>query len=113
YPTKNLGALGDAGALLTNDEKLFETARKLRIHGSGHTYYHDMVGGNFRIDALQAAILHIKLAHLERWTAARRDAAARYERLLEQAGLAPEFVRLPAGPSAQHVYHQYVVRAQR
>ncbi len=113
YPTKNLGAIGDAGAILTNDERLFEVSRKLRIHGSGHTYFHDMIGGNFRIDALQAAILHVKLPHLERWTEARRAIAARYTTLLTAAGLVPEFVRPPRAQAGRHVYHQYVVRVER
>ena len=75
YPTKNLGALGDAGALLTNDDRLHELVVKLRIHGSGHTYYHDVVGGNFRIDALQAALLTVKLppAQLPRLSLHRTD----------------------------------------
>ncbi len=113
YPTKNLGAMGDAGALLTSDEAQFELCRKLRIHGSGHTYYHDMVGGNFRIDALQAAILTLKLAHLEDWTTQRRARAARYTQLITEAGLAPECVRPPQELNGRHVYHQYVLRAQR
>lgn len=113
YPTKNLGAMGDAGALLTHSAELFETARKLRVHGSGHTYYHDLVGGNFRIDALQAAILHIKLAQLERWTEARRARAARYTALLTDAGLTPELVRTPVERCGRHVYHQYVLRVLR
>lgn len=113
YPTKNLGAMGDAGALLTRSAELFETARKLRVHGSGHTYYHDLVGGNFRIDVLQAAILHVKLAQLERWTEARRARAARYTALLADAGLTPEFVRAPVERCGRHVYHQYVIRAAR
>ncbi len=113
YPTKNLSALGDAGALVTDDAELFELCRKLRIHGSGHTYYHEKVGGNFRIDALQAAVLARKLPHLEAWTEARRLRAARYTRLIEAAGLCPELVRPPAEVLGRHVYHQYVVRAQR
>jgi dTDP-4-amino-4,6-dideoxygalactose transaminase len=113
YPTKNLGALGDAGALLTNDDALHELAVKLRIHGSGHTYYHDRVGGNFRIDALQAAVLSIKLRRLETWTEQRRQRAARYTELLEQAGLAPEHVRPPCVRHGRHIYHQYVVRLAR
>ena len=113
YPTKNLGALGDAGALLTNDDSLLETTRKLRVHGSGHTYYHDIIGGNFRIDALQAALLSLKLKHLEDWTERRRARAARYTTLIAAAGLAPEHVRPPREIYGRHVYHQYVVRAQR
>lgn len=113
YPTKNLGALGDAGALLTDDDGLLDTARKLRVHGSGHTYYHDMVGGNFRLDALQAAILTIKLRRLERWTEQRRARAGLYGELLVAAGLAPEHVRVPRERFGRHVYHQYVIRANR
>lgn len=113
YPTKNLGALGDAGALLTDDAALFELTRKLRVHGSGHTYYHERVGGNFRIDALQAALLNVKLKYLERWTEERRARAARYTRLIQDAGLAPEHVRPPREINGRHVYHQYVVRVPR
>lgn len=113
YPTKNLGALGDAGALLTDDHGLLETARKLRVHGSGHTYHHDRIGGNFRIDALQAAILAVKLKHLEEWTEQRRAHAARYNDLIHAAGLAPEHLRTPPEVHGRHVYHQYVLRARR
>ena len=113
YPTKNLGAMGDAGALLTNDDEMLEKTRKLRIHGSGHTYYHDFVGGNFRIDALQAAVLAIKLRHLEAWTETRRARAHRYTELITEAGLAPEMVRPPAEINGRHVYHQYVLRARK
>lgn len=113
YPTKNLGAIGDAGAFLTNDDKLAELARLLRVHGSGHTYHHSRIGGNFRIDPLQAAILTIKLRHLDAWTARRRNRAARYTQLLEDAGLVPEHVRPPREILGSHVYHQYVIRAQR
>ncbi len=113
YPTKNLGAIGDAGALFTSDDAMFERCRKLRIHGSGHTYFHELVGGNFRIDVLQAAILHIKLRRLDEWSTARRRIAARYNALLADAGLAPEFVRTPVERHGQHVYHQYVLRATR
>jgi len=113
YPTKNLGAMGDAGALLTRDDRLAEISRKLRVHGSGHTYYHDCVGGNFRIDAIQAAILTVKLRHLESWTQRRRELAARYRNLLDRSGLVSEYVRLPVEKPGRHVYHQYVIRARR
>lgn len=113
YPTKNLGALGDAGALLTNDPKLFEIARKLRVHGSGHTYHHDIIGGNFRIDALQAAVLTIKLRRLEAWTEQRRARAGMYTELFQASGLAPIHVRLPREEFGRHVYHQYVIRVDR
>lgn len=113
YPTKNLGAIGDAGAVTLHDEKLADKCRKLRVHGSGHTYYHDFIGGNFRIDALQAAILSVKLRRLDAWNDARRSLAARYTAMLGDAGLAPEFVRPPVESLGRHVYHQYVIRAQR
>ncbi|MBU0640692.1 MAG: DegT/DnrJ/EryC1/StrS family aminotransferase [Planctomycetes bacterium] len=113
YPTKNLGALGDAGALLTNDDQLIDTARQIRIHGSGHTYYHRVIGGNFRIDALQAALLTIKLKHLEEWTEQRRARAARYTELLQAAGLTPDPLQPPYEGNSRHVYHQYVLRASR
>lgn len=113
YPTKNLGAMGDAGALLTDNSDLIEIARKLRIHGSGHTYYHERIGGNFRIDALQAAILRKKLGHLEEWTERRRAVADRYTEWIAEAGMAPEHIQPPQTRFGRHVYHQYVVRAQR
>ncbi|MBI5864717.1 MAG: DegT/DnrJ/EryC1/StrS family aminotransferase [Planctomycetes bacterium] len=113
YPTKNLGALGDAGAVLTSDEQMYELARRLRIHGSGHTYYHEVVGGNFRIDALQAAILTIKLKRLPIWARQRAARARVYNELFVASGLTPEFVHLPSERNGHHVYHQYVIRADR
>jgi dTDP-4-amino-4,6-dideoxygalactose transaminase len=113
YPTKNLGAIGDAGALLTNDTRLHEKATKLRLHGETTRYHHALIGGNFRIDTLQAAILTIKLKHLDQWNELRRRRAARYTELLEQTGLVPEHVRLPRDLHGTHVYHQYVIRANR
>lgn len=113
YPTKNLGAIGDAGALLTNDAKLHEKATKLRLHGETSRYRHTLVGGNFRIDPMQAAILTIKLKRLDQWNEQRRRHAARYGELLEQAGMVPEHVRLPREINGTHVYHQYVVRVAR
>jgi dTDP-4-amino-4,6-dideoxygalactose transaminase len=113
YPTKNVGAIGDAGALLTNDAQLHEKATKLRLHGETKRYHHALIGGNFRIDALQAAILTIKLRHLDQWNELRRQRAARYGELFEQSGLVPEHVRLPADLYGTHVYHQYVIRANR
>jgi len=113
YPTKNLGAIGDAGALLTDDQSLYEKATRLRLHGETTRYHHKYVGGNFRMDPIQAAVLTVKLAHLEAWNAERRRRAARYNALLEQAGLVPEQVRLPVDRYGTHVYHQYVVRVRR
>jgi dTDP-4-amino-4,6-dideoxygalactose transaminase len=106
YPTKNLGAFGDAGAICTSDDGLAEKCRKLRVHGSGHTYYHDMVGGMFRMASIQAAVLDVKLAHLEKWNEARRHHAALYNRLL--AGSRIVTPRIDAGNIS--TYNQYVVR---
>jgi dTDP-4-amino-4,6-dideoxygalactose transaminase len=111
FPTKNLGALGDAGAVLTDDAELAERIALLRTQGARPKYHHVALGGNFRLDALQAAVLHTKLAHLARWTDARRANAARYRKLFAAAALPPE-LRLPA-PQATHVYHQFVIRAPR
>lgn len=105
FPTKNLGALGDGGAVITNDAALAERTALLRTQGARPKYHHVEVGGNFRLDALQAAILRTKLAHLDAWTAARRAHAARYLALLASV---PQ-VRLPAA-HGEHVFHQFVIR---
>jgi dTDP-4-amino-4,6-dideoxygalactose transaminase len=97
----------------TNDGALAERLRMLRVHGSKVKYDHEIVGGNFRLDALQAAIISVKLKHLDAWTASRQRNAARYGRLFAEAGIAPEPVRLPplpAHPGDRHVFNQYVVR---
>ncbi len=110
YPTKNLGAAGDAGAVATDDEGLAAALRSLRVHGSTTTYFHDRVGGNFRLDAVQAAVLGAKLPRLPGWNARRRAIAARYGGLLADAARAGR-VALPAEAAGRgHVYHQYVVR---
>ena len=111
FPTKNLGALGDAGAVLTDDPALAERLVLLRSHGARPKYHHLAVGGNFRLDPLQAAVLRAKLPHLARWTADRRRHAARYRTLFAAARIPPE-LRLPAAHPA-HVYHQFVIRAPR
>ena len=107
FPTKNLGALGDGGAVLTDDDALAARVALLRKHGAEARYHHVVVGGNFRLDALQAAALRAKLPHLPAWTGARRAHAARYRRLFADAALAD--VVLPPDEPA-HVYHQFVVR---
>lgn len=108
YPSKNLGAFGDAGLVSCNDDGLAERLRILRVHGGHARYYHDVVGGNFRIDALQAAVLRVKLPHLSAWTAGRRRNADRYRQLFKASGL-DEIVRLPADAPG-HIYNQFVVR---
>jgi len=110
YPTKNLGAAGDAGAVTTEDGRLAGLLRSLRLHGGSVQYHHDRVGGNFRLDALQAAVLHAKLPYLARWNERRRAIGVRYGELLGDAARAGR-VTLPAeAPGRRHVYHQYVVR---
>lgn len=105
YPTKNLGAYGDAGGLSTNDDALAELARKLRTHGSLKAYHNEILGYNSRMDALQAAILRVKLPHISDWNAARRRVAARYNELLSGV----DGVTTPNDPPG-HVFHQYTVR---
>lgn len=107
YPTKNLGAFGDAGAICTDDDELAEKCRKIRVHGSGHTYYHEQIGGMFRLAAIQAAVLDVKLKYLETWHAARRKNAAIYDEVL--AG-APGVVTPHVEAGNWSVYNQYVVR---
>jgi dTDP-4-amino-4,6-dideoxygalactose transaminase len=110
YPTKNLGAFGDAGLLTTNDAALAKRAHVLRTHGMEPKYFHEVVGGNFRMDALQAAVLRVKARHLEGWTDARRRNASRYESMFRAAGLADR-VCLPVEPAdARHIFNQYVIR---
>lgn len=110
FPSKNLGAFGDGGMIVTGDAQLAEKLRVLRVHGSKPKYYHHMVGGNFRLDALQAAILRVKLRYLSDWTAARRRNAARYRKLFEESGLGAE-VSLPTDTPG-HIYNQFVIRVQ-
>lgn len=111
FPTKNVGALGDAGAVLTDDATFADRVRRLRAHGARPKYVHSLVGGNFRIDALQAAVLRVKLAHLGAWNRARRGNAERYRALLAAASLPPE-LRVPAD-APEHTYHQFTLRAPR
>jgi dTDP-4-amino-4,6-dideoxygalactose transaminase len=114
YPSKNLGAGGDAGCVVTCDEALAETVRRLANHGRSGRYDHDALGWNERLDAVQAAILEVKLRHLSRWTEQRRRAAARYRQLLSQVSPWGEPLVLPVEqPGASHVYHLYVVRHSR
>jgi len=118
YPTKNLSAYGDAGLVTTRDVNLAEHMRNLRNHGSPRRYYHEEVGWNCRMDAIQAAILRVKLPHVQAWNEQRRQRAATYDRLLSDAGLVSkssdsQVKPLQTSPHAFHVFHQYVIRAHR
>lgn len=110
FPSKNLGAFGDAGLLTTSDAGLAERARVLRDHGMQPKYHHAIVGGNFRMDAIQAAVLRVKAPHLAAWTEARRTNASRYVRLFRDAGLEGR-VALPIEPKGRrHIFNQFVIR---
>ncbi|GAB4548424.1 MAG: DegT/DnrJ/EryC1/StrS family aminotransferase [Anaerolineae bacterium] len=109
YPTKNLGAFGDGGMVTTNDPDLAERIQVLRQQGSKTRYYHDVLGFNSRLDEIQAALLRVKLRHLDAWQARRRQIAAQYDRLLSGLGVETPYVR----PGVTHVYHQYTIRAAR
>lgn len=113
FPTKNLGAFGDAGMNVCNDSALYERMRILRVHGGEPKYYHALIGGNFRLDELQAAVLLIKLRHLDAWTKTRQANADRYDELFRRADLGSA-VRVPARvPGFRHIFNQYVIRTQK
>jgi dTDP-4-amino-4,6-dideoxygalactose transaminase len=129
FPSKNLGGFGDAGLVTTNDSELYERMRIMRVHGGEPKYYHHVIGGNFRLDALQAAVLSVKLPHLDNWSEARLHNAGRYDELFIEHGLnagegAMEFdeanrVLLPqavyrgSGVGSYHIYNQYTIRVER
>src|SRR5437667_5545136 len=110
FPSKNLGAFGDAGLLTSNDDALADRARLLRTHGMGPRYYHHLVGANFRMDALQAAVLRVKAPHLAAWTEARRANADRYRELFRDAGLLDRVTLPVEAPDRRHIYNQFVIR---
>lgn len=118
YPSKNLGAAGDAGLIVCQDAMLAEKLRVCRQHGMEQRYYHHFIGGNFRLDEIQAAVLKVKLPFLDQWSAARRAVADRYREEFSRPGLT-EHVQLPADPyraaglTNHHIYHQYVIRTAR
>ena len=118
YPTKNLSAFGDAGLVTTSTPELAERAAMLRAHGMRRRYFHDEVGGNSRLDTLQAAVLEVKLRYLPQWNAQRRERASHYDELFRRAGLTAtsteQGIVLPITDArAGHVFHQYVIRAPR
>jgi dTDP-4-amino-4,6-dideoxygalactose transaminase len=108
FPSKNLGAFGDGGVVTTGDRQLGETLRILRNHGAEPKYYHHVIGGNFRLDALQAAIVSIKLKYLDDWTAGRQKNAQTYRELFQAAGLEAR-LKLPIEKQGRHIYNQFVI----
>jgi dTDP-4-amino-4,6-dideoxygalactose transaminase len=110
FPSKNLGGWGDGGMVVTQDEALYETLMKLRTHGSRRTYYHEIVGYNSRLDALQAAVLHAKLPHLAAWSAARRANAAHYDRAFADVA---EITTPVIDPRNESIFNQYTIRVPR
>jgi len=129
FPSKNLGGFGDGGIVTINNEALAEKLRIMRVHGMEPKYYHKMIGGNFRLDTLQAAVLRVKLPHLDSWSAKRRENAATYTKYFLEAGLAEEEGRLNfdlknkvllpkavyknSGFKNYHIYNQYIIRLEK
>lgn len=111
FPSKNLGSFGDAGMVTTGNKEAYERLRVLRVHGSEPKYYHKVIGGNFRLDALQAAILLVKLNHLDQWTEKRRENARTYRALFADKGL--EQVAVPYEHHGRHIYNQFVIKVGR
>lgn len=108
FPSKNLGAFGDGGIVTTNSDEWNQKLRILRVHGSQPKYYHHLIGGNFRLDALQAAIVAVKLKYLDGWTRARQENAATYRTLFADAGL--ERIQLPVEKESRHIYNQFIIK---
>ena len=120
FPSKNLGAMGDGGMVVTNDEALADRVRLLRTQGGRPKYYHKAVGGNFRLDTLQASILNVKLPYLDGWTSMRQHNAMRYEKLFRESGLSdkiglrvPQAVYLEANVEHYHIYNQFILRVPK
>ena len=117
FPSKNLGGFGDGGMVVTNDQELMERIRILRVQGGKPKYYHKFIGGNFRLDTLQAAILNVKFPYLDRWTSLRQQNAERYSVLFKESGLIekiglqlPQAVYQDSGVTHYHIYNQFVIR---
>lgn len=108
FPSKNLGAFGDGGMVTTNSDEFYEKLRIFRVHGSHPKYYHKVIGGNFRLDAFQAAVVSIKLKHLDRWTNARQENANKYRTLFQNSVL-DDVIKLPVEKEDRHIYNQFVI----
>ena len=111
FPSKNLGAFGDGGMVTTSSDIWYEKLKILRVHGSDPKYYHKVIGGNFRLDALQAAIILVKLHYLDEWTSARRANARRYRELFSQEGM-EGLIGLPVEKNGRHIYNQFIIAVQ-
>ncbi|MBA2883055.1 dTDP-4-amino-4,6-dideoxygalactose transaminase [Desulfosalsimonas propionicica] len=111
FPSKNLGGFGDGGIVTTNSDSYYEMLKILRVHGASPKYYHRYIGGNFRLDAIQAAIVSIKLARLDQWTQKRQENAARYRQLFAEAGI-DEIIGCPLEKQDRHIYNQFVISAE-
>ena len=111
FPSKNLGGFGDGGIVTTNSDSYYEMLKILRVHGASPKYYHRYIGGNFRLDAIQAAIVSIKLARLDQWTQKRQQNAARYRQLFAEAGI-DEIIGCPLEKQDRHIYNQFVITAE-
>jgi len=117
FPSKNLGGVGDGGIVTVNNPELAEQLRLKRVHGGEHKYYHRVIGGNFRLDPIQAAVIRVKLPHLNKWHRQRQDNADNYNELFAEAGLISKvrtpYVEHPQSLKNPHIYNQYVIRAER
>ena len=111
FPSKNLGGFGDGGIVTTNSEDQYENLKILRVHGGHPKYYHSQIGGNFRLDALQAAIVSVKLKYLDQWTKARQENAVKYKFLVEAAGLG-HVVTVPFEKENRHIYNQFIIQVE-
>jgi len=113
FPSKNLGGFGDGGMVTTNDPELFQTLTYMRNHGAHPKYYHKMIGGNFRLDAIQGAVLDVKLKHLDDWTAARQQNADYYDKEFKRLGLS-KHIKLPTRISGRrHIFNQYIIQIEK
>ena len=108
FPSKNLGAFGDGGIVVTGSDELYDKLRVLRVHGSHPKYYHKLTGGNFRLDAFQAAVVSVKLKYLDKWTKGRQENANKYRELFANAGI-DDVIKLPVEKEDRHIYNQFVI----
>jgi dTDP-4-amino-4,6-dideoxygalactose transaminase len=113
FPSKNLGGFGDAGMVVTNDQQLADKLKQLRVHGAEPKYHHKIIGGNFRIDALQSVVLSVKLEYLDEWTSGRQQNAKDYEQLFQAAGLTDKITLPKVLDGYHHIYNQFVIRVSQ